>query len=82
MKNNGFTLIELLVVVAVHGKLAAVGTVSYNGYVTSSKKSSAENFLQQASLAQLDYYTNTGEYYPSGTADTCSANENLSLIHI
>ena len=67
-------------VVAVLGILAAVGTVSYNGYVTSAKKSSAENFLQQASLAQLEYYTNTGEYYPSGTADTCSANENTSKL--
>ena len=79
-RSSGFTLIELLVVVAVLGILAAVGTVSYNGYVKSAKKSSAENFLQQASLAQLEYYTNTGEYYPSGTADTCSANEDTSKL--
>ena len=37
-KSSGFTLIELLVVVAIIGILAGVGIVSYNGYVTGSKK--------------------------------------------
>ena len=72
-RSSGFTLIELLVVVAILGILAAVGTVSYNGYVKSAKLRSAENILQQVSLAQLEYYTNLGEYYLN--ASSCSATE-------
>ena len=37
-KKYGFTLIELLVVVAILGALAAVGIVSYSGYLGSTKK--------------------------------------------
>ena len=44
-KSSGFTLIELLVVVAIVGILSAVGIVSYNGYVDSTKKKATENIL-------------------------------------
>ena len=37
IKQKAFTLIELLVVVAIIGILAAVGVVSYNGYVARTK---------------------------------------------
>ena len=47
-KFKGFTLIELLVVVAIIGTLASVGIYSYNGYVKSSKKSSAKNTISLA----------------------------------
>ena len=49
-KSSGFTLIELLVVVAILGIIAAIGIVSYNGYVSSAKKRSAENVMQQISF--------------------------------
>ena len=87
-RSSGFTLIELLVVVAILGILSSVGVISYNGYVKSAKMKTAENTLQQLSLAQLEYYTNTGEYYPDGVSDSCSTTDTshedlgLSLIHI
>ena len=74
-RSSGFTLIELLVVVAILGILSSVGVISYNGYVKSAKMKTAENTLQQLSLAQLEYYTNTGEYYPDGVSDSCATTD-------
>ena len=62
-KSSGFTLIELLVVVAILGILSAVGLVSYNGYVEGTKYRSAQNMLQQISLAQTEYFSETQQYY-------------------
>ena len=61
-KSLGFTLIELLVVVAIIGILAAIGIVSYKGYVSSAKKTSAKNVMQQISLGQTEYYSDNGRY--------------------
>ena len=69
MRKKGFSLIELLVVVAIIGILAAVGVVSYTGYVSSARKSSAENAMMQIALAQTEYYSNIGQYFP--TTLTC-----------
>ena len=72
-KSSGFTLIELLVVVAILGILAAVGIVSYNGYVAGAKRKSAENVMQQISLGQTEYYSDMGNYYTSpGSGNNCS----------
>ena len=71
MKSKGFSLIELLTVVGIIGILAAIGLVSYNSYVWSSKKTSAKNIMQQMSLAQTEYISNNGSYFVS--SDECSA---------
>ena len=68
-KLKGFTLIELLVVVAIIGTLASVGIYSYNGYVKSSKKTSAKNTMMQIGLAQTEFYSNSGFYWYNGLDD-------------
>ena len=45
---KGFTLVELLVVVAILGILAAVGIVSYNGYIEKSKVNIVKTNLDNA----------------------------------
>ena len=75
-KGSGFTLIELLVVVAILGILAAVGTVSYTGYVEGAKRKTAENAMQQIGLAQTEEYSNSAEYYTQG--DDCDPSEATS----
>ena len=61
--SKGFSLVELLVVVAIIGILSAVGVVSYSGYVSGAKQKSAQNVMQQISLAQTEEYSNSGGYY-------------------
>jgi prepilin-type N-terminal cleavage/methylation domain-containing protein len=72
-RSSGFTLIELLVVVAILGILSAIGTLAYNGYVGSAKKSSTKNIMQQVALAQSEEYSMTGEYWVNGSTCTASA---------
>ena len=76
-KSSGFSLVELLVVVAIIGILAAVGTVTYSGYIAGTKKVSAKNVMQQISLAQTEEYSNTGGYHTDG--DTCDPDGDTSI---
>jgi len=78
MRSSGFTLIELLVVVAIIGILSAIGTLTYSGYVGAAKKNSAQNIMQQISLAQTEEYSMTGEYFLSEAGGTCVATSNSS----
>lgn len=66
--DKGFTLLETLIVVALLAVVAAIGIPVYNGYITSTKESVAENNLRSVHLMELDYYSENGKYYvtPSG----------------
>ena len=77
--SKGFTIVELLVVVAIIGILSAIGVVSYNGYVSGSKKTAAENTIQQIALANLEYYSNRNEYYVTDTGSTCTPSTTKSV---
>ena len=78
--SRGFTLIELIVVVAIIGIISAVGTVAYQGYTKGAKESAVSSLVQQTSLGQLEYYSNTGGYFISDGASTttCAADEDTS----
>ena len=72
--NLGFTLIELLVTVAIIGILAATSVVAYNGYISASKKTTTKSLMQTISLAESEWYADTGSYYVNSESATCDAN--------
>ncbi len=84
-KTSAFTLIELLVVVAIIGILAAVGVVTYNGYISTAQKNSMKQmtnsiykkFRYERALCSID---SSLKIY-DGTLD-CSQDNTGNIIPI
>ena len=80
---KGFSLIELLTVVVILGIIAAIGSVTYMGFIKSAKEKQATTGLSSIYLAQEEYRSMNGSYYQSrgscGTSsdDSSAINTNL-----
>ena len=77
IKIKTFTLIELLIVVAIIGILAAVGTPIYNGFIKSTKETTAKNSLRSIGLVEADYFSENNQYLTIGVNTTANININL-----
>ena len=92
---KGFTLVELLVVVAILGILAAVGIVSFGGFLGSAKenvtKSNFNSAMQyiETELYKCDmglkteayskYIEDSGEYHSLSKGDCSNSFENILI---
>ena len=81
LSSSGFTLIELLVTVAINGILAATSVIAYNGYINSSKKTTVKSLMQTISLAESEWYSETGSFFVNSEDEECNPS-NTSLEDI
>ena len=81
LNSSGFTLIELLVTVAIIGILAATSVIAYNGYINSSKKTTVKSLMQTISLAESEWYSETGSFFVNSEDEECTPS-NTSLEDI
>ena len=81
LSSSGFTLIELLVTVAIIGILAATSVIAYNGYINSSKKTTVKSLMQTISLAESEWYSETGSFFVNSEDEECNPS-NTSLEDI
>ncbi len=61
---KAFTLIEILIALAIISALTAIGVPVIQGFITSSKESTAKDNLRSIAFMQQDQYRESRQYYP------------------
>ncbi len=61
---KAFTLIEILIALAIISALTAIGVPVIQGFITSSKESTAKDNLRSIAFMQQDQYRESKQYYP------------------
>lgn len=80
---SGFSLIELMVVVAVIAILAAIAIPQYRGYITESKRKTAESVLEQLPILLEAFRAENGAFPADGTytyAEDSSGNDTVGTL--
>lgn len=78
MKQAGFTLIEIMIVVAIIGILAAIATVSYNGYLARAHVAEVLTMISPYKIKLMENYSAEQSCVELNTA----LNESISTKYI